>query len=399
MNENELRRALGEAIRDDDQARERSWRVVRAAYGEHVPRRRRRPWAALAVTTGMLAVGAVAATAAGAPDTDVGRWVRGVLGVSAEPARPALDRVPGGGRLLVSAGDSVWVVSSDGSKRRLGRYAGASWSPQGLFAVAWKAGRLTAVDPRGGVRWSLDRRERIAAARWGAVDGFRVAYLSGSTLRIVNGDGTGDRRYASADPAAAPAWRPDNTHVLAYVNRRGAVEVAAVDSRQRLWRSAALRDPAALLWAPGGGRLLAVTARRLVLFDGSGRVVASRPLPPGFVAEQAAWAPRGGRIALLRRNLAAGRSEVVLLDVSQDLRERVLLAGPGRFAAVAWSPSGRRLLLSWPDVDQWLFLDPRSRGRSIAVAGIAGQFAPGSDQPRFPHLTEWCCTSPARRGP
>ena len=109
-----------------------------------------------------------------------------------------LGRVPGGGRLLVQAGPSAWVVASDGAKRRLGAYSGTSWSPHGLFVVGWHGRELTALDPGGAVRWSLTARERIAAARWAPVDGFRIAYVAGSALRIVNGDGTGDHRYGPA---------------------------------------------------------------------------------------------------------------------------------------------------------------------------------------------------------
>ena len=152
--------------------------------------------------------------------------MRSLLGAGKRDARPALVGVPGGGRLLVTGGDGVWVVSADGSKRRLGAYDGASWSPRGLFVIAWRGRELTALDPGGRVRWSLPRSRPIASARWGPVDGFRVAYVAGDELRIVNGDGSADHRYGAVRRHVAPAWRPDDTHVLAYVDGRDRVSAS-----------------------------------------------------------------------------------------------------------------------------------------------------------------------------
>jgi hypothetical protein len=61
---------------------------------------------------------------------------------------------------------------------------------------------------------------------------------------------------------------------------------------------------------------------------------------------------------------------------------RVLFSGPGRFGHVAWSPFGRRLLVPWPDADQWLFL---GAARPSSVAHIAAQFGGRA----FPDTVEW----------
>lgn len=397
----ELRDALRATGGDDDEAaRARSWRVVRAAYAGRRPRPRRRPWWPAALAAALLAVGAGGAAAAGAPRTGVGHWVRSVLGVEAgvPHARPALVRIPGGGRLLVQAGGSTWIVGAGGDKRRLGAYAGATWSPHGLFVAAWRGGVLTAVDPRGRVRWSLARPAPVSAARWAPVDGFRVAYLSGGALRIVDGDGTGDRRYAAAR-SVAPAWRPDAAHVLAFVDATGRVTAAAVDAGRRLWRGPRVAHPLALAWSPGGDRLLVLTTRRLVLLDRGGRRVASRELPAGMRATSAAWAPDGRTIALVRHGATAPRSELVRLEATAGLREAVLLTGPGRFGPATWAPDGRRVLLPWGDADQWLFLRARGHGRPLAVGRIARQFSPGAARPVFPRSVAWCCRRAGQSGP
>jgi hypothetical protein len=388
-----LRRDLERAAREreDPAARERSLRIVRAAYQQLQPCPRRRPWRAFVATVLLAAVGAAGVAAASAPRSDVGRFVRGVLGVGEPHARAALVRVPGGGRLLVAAGDGAWVVASDGAKRRLGAYAGASWSPHGKFAVVWRGRELTAVDPVGRVRWSLPHEAAVADARWAPGDGFLIAYRAGAALRIVGGNGARDRGLAAARAGVAPAWRPDATHTLAYADARGRVTVVDADTGQRRWRGAPLAGVRELLWSPRGDRLLAVGAARLTLYGAGGARLASRALPAGTRAEHAAWAPRGSRVALVRTSGRRTRSELVLLDAADDLRARPLFARLGRFDAPAWSPGGRWLLLPWPDADQWLFLRPDGAPRRTAVANIARQFAPGAQRAAFPRTVQWCC--------
>jgi len=392
VNERELRRALRRlGGHPDPVARERAWRVVRAAHAEQAPERRPRRWARLATLAALLAVLA-GGTAAAAATTrgGIGRVVHDVLGIGAPHAHAALVHVPGGGRLLVQDGGTTWVVSGAGTRRRLGSYDGASWSPRGLFAVAWRGGTLTAVTPSGTLRWSLSRPAPIDVARWSPGDGFRIAYLSGGALRIVNGDGSGDRRYDAA-AGVTPAWRPGADHVLAYVDARRRVQVAAVDARRRLWRSGPLADPVALAWSAGGGRLLVLERERVVVFDAAGRRVASRALAG---AQAAAWSPRAPEVAVVRAGPAAGTSSLVLLDGAHGLRSRVLFSGPGAFGAPAWAPGGRALLLPWPDAGQWLFLRTSGSGRPTAVANIARQFSPGAATPRFPDAVAWCCGQP-----
>lgn len=400
MTERELRDALRDAAPADEDARRRAWQVVQAAYAEHEPRRRRRSRpriAALALAAALVPIGAAGAAAASAPDSAVGEWVRSVLGVGERDAQPALARVPGGRRLLVQSGDAPWVVSPDGAKRRLGFYTGAAWSPRGLFVIAWRGRELTALDPGSGeVRWSLSAPAPVALARWAPRDGFRIAYLAGAELRVVNGDGTAERRLAApARPDVAPAWQPTTLHVVAHVDARDRVEVVAVDPRKRLWRSAPVAGVAKLSWSPDGRSLLAATPRELVVFDEGGRRMYSRPMPAGSVLQEAEWAPRGTDVAIVRRLATADRSEVLLLDAARGLRGRVLFTGPGRFGAPAWSPGGERLLIAWPDADQWLFLRPRGGGRLTAVGNIAQQFMPGAASRPFPGSVQWCCTTPA----
>ncbi|MDQ3856878.1 MAG: hypothetical protein M3327_00270, partial [Actinomycetota bacterium] len=118
-------------------AEHRAWEVVRRAYAEReaVPRRRSpgRPLVALAAAL------VVVAAALTPPGRAVTSWVRDAIGpdrvAGRKNARSALASLPSRGRLLVVARGGVWVAGQDGSKRRLGAYDDASWSPRGLYVV------------------------------------------------------------------------------------------------------------------------------------------------------------------------------------------------------------------------------------------------------------------------
>lgn len=382
--EQRLREELRQAPIDDG-ARSRALGVVRAAYRDAPPPPRRRPSWAPAVAAIACVIAAAVALSVTEPGDAVARWVREVLGVGRENARPSLVRVPGGGRLLVTsqAGSGAWVVSADGSRRRLGDYAGASWSPHGRFVVAWRGGELLALEPNGRVRWSLSRHGRITAARWSRGLGYRIAYVSGRSLRVVAGDGSGDRRYAAA-AAVAPAWRPDGRHVLAYVDRRDQVRAVHVDTGRELWRSRPVGRATELAWSPDGRRLLVASSGGWRVLGAGGLVLeAGRASAIGDVA----WSPAGRGFALVRRGPDGG--EVQLVGASG--RARTLFSGPGRFGRVAFSPDGRRLLVPWPEADQWLFVSAAPGGRVGAVANLGRQFARGPRAGPFPDTVEWCC--------
>jgi hypothetical protein len=316
-----------------------------------------------------------------------------------EAARPAVSRLPAAGSLLVLSADGPWVVRRDGSKRLLGPYREATWSPFGRFVGVTRENALLAVEPGGRVHWSL-ARPRVARPRW-APSGFRVAYLSGRNVRVVAGDGTGDRLIGRG---VAAEWRPlsggvtavagqkvlAGANLLAVARADGRVELVDVDSRQALWSVRAVTGPVrALSWSADGRFLLAATTHGVSVLDGLGRV--TRRIPQrGAHLTDAVFGPAGERFAIVRRR--GGVGEVVLVDGG---RRRLRFTGSGRLGPVNWSPDGEWLLVPWPSADQFLFL-PASGGQPLRAApGVAREFDPRSAVPRgAPRPAGWCCATP-----
>ena len=221
-------------IPEEHEARERTWRVVESAFAEREPQPRRRSWKPIAAVA--LAV-AVVAGLLSPPGRAVLDEIRDVVGV--EKAEPALFSLPTSGQLLITSNTGTWVVDPDGSKRFLGDFRQAAWSPFGRFIVGARQNELVAMEPNGDVRWTLARPD-TRLPRWGGTrTDTRIAYLSGFELRVVGGDGKGDRMLDRPAMSAPSAWQPGPGHRLAYRRRDGTVRVVDVDTGRVLDRDAA----------------------------------------------------------------------------------------------------------------------------------------------------------------
>ena len=367
-------------------AEARAYRVVAQAFAERepVPQRRRHT---RRLVLG-IAVLALVAAALSPPGSAVLDRIRDVVGrervVGVEQSRPLLLRLPAPGRLLVNSPSGPWVVNRDGTKRLLGRYGEASWSPGGLYVVATRRRQLVALTPEGVVRWTIPQRAAVRAPRW-APSGFRIAYLAGPDLRVTVANGTGDRVLARRVARVTPAWRPGEEHVLAYARRNGVVRVVNTDSGRTLVRSGPGPVPVALGWTADG--TLVVLDRNAVRFlrpNGSPRRV---PLG-GRTGVALAAAPTGRTVAVVARDAAGRGSE--LLTVNGGVRR--VFAGAGGFTDVAWSPDSEWLLVGWRSADQWVFVRSDGVERLQAVSNIGNQFAGRAGAaPRFPSLGGWCC--------
>lgn len=405
------RDVLGEALRElplpaPDGAEERGLRVLNAAYEEREERspdgledRRPLPRLALALSLATL-LAVLLLSPAGAAVRD---WVDDVFTATPRP-QPALAEIPGGGRLLVQSAEGPWVVQADGSRRLLGDYEEATWSPHGLFVATAKGRTLSAVEPDGDPRWSITASREIGVPRW-SPSGERIAYRAGFGLRVIAGDGTEDRLLAGATAATSPAyvapsWSPGGDDALAYVTGGHLLRIVNSETGAELARAPALRRITWMEWGAGGRAILEASPEGVGLREvrirklapgpalGKGQML---PLPAGADLVDAVLAPQREAVALVltRPSPSGTRSSVVVFGPGRE-RPRRLLSVPGDLGEVAWSPDGRRLLIAWPDADQWLFL-PLGRGRGRAVSGISAAFAPGERVPSFPRLEGWCC--------
>jgi hypothetical protein len=363
-------------------ARRRTWDVVRRAYDERErvswPRRHARElaFAALAV--------AVVAAAVTPPGRSVVNSIRDAVGrekvVGVRNAQRDLVRLPAPGRLLVQTPRGAWVVQRDGSRRLLGRYRDASWSPHGKFVAGVLHGRtLVALEPNGTVRWEKPHRQRLALPRW-SYEGFRIAYFAGSSLRVIVGNGTGDRALAAALERVAPAWRP-GTHDLAYAGAGGAVVVEDADTRQILWRRGLPRSARQLIWSGDGSRLAVVGDGGVTVFDANG-VMLGAANPPGREVA-AAFRPGSHEIALAVRLVL---SSVLVADADRLFRgPKRVFEGAGRLASVNWSPNARWLVAGWPTADQLVFVRVGATPKLEAVSNVSRQFLSRT----FPGIAGW----------
>ncbi|HEV7399826.1 MAG TPA: hypothetical protein VGN84_06105 [Solirubrobacterales bacterium] len=399
MNEDRLRTLLREEpLPGAAEAERRGLAVVEGAYAERRPAGRPvLPRLAVALTAAAL-LAALLLSPAGAT---VRGWIGEVFTAGVRHAEPALTEVPGGGRLLVQSGRGPWVVRPDGSRRLLGPYGEAAWSPHGLFVAAASGRTLSAIEPGGTPHWSVSASAPVSDPRW-SPSGFRIAYRAGGTLRVVNADGTRNHVLGPAS-AVAPAWFPPGLHLLAYLDAAGKLRIVETDTARMLASAGASPGVTALSWAADGSALLEISPRGLWLrrlrldklatglrLGGARRI----PLAGDAIVRAASFSPRGRAIAVLlsRHNRVGGpRSEAILLDPAGGPPRRLFTVS-GRLDQLAWSPDGSRLLLAWPAADQWLFLPVGQANRLQAIGNIASIFSPGlRGQAPFPRIEGWCC--------
>jgi Tol biopolymer transport system component len=356
------------------EARQRTWDVVRGAFEERIPSPRSRDWRPIVA----IAVGvAILAAAFTSPGLAVWSSIR-----DAVRNQDHLLSLPAAGRVLVNSSSGAWIVQRDGSKRLLSDYRDAAWSPHGLYVAAARGNDLVALEPNGRVHWKLARARPIGAPQW-SYEGYRIAYLAGPALRVVNGDGTSDRLISPdvvGSGLAAFAWRPA-THELAYMDNPRELVLMDIDSKSVLWRRTTT-GVEQLLWSSDGQRLLAAGGSPTVL-DAAGRTVA-------VLSEQsvlpAAFAPNSRALAVVTS--MKGQSTVSVYSGRLYAHRRVVFSGAGVFAGLAWSPDRRWLLVDWRTADQWLFI--RSAAvRRIAVRNIGNTFDSGPEH--YASLAGWCC--------
>jgi hypothetical protein len=361
-------------IPGEHEARGRAWAIVSSAYAGRGPSPSRSPLPRVAAVA--VALAALLAVALTPPGRAVLDEIRGVVGV--ERAQPALFSLPAPGSVLVTSDAGLWVVHENGSKRLLGRYREGGWSPLGRFVVAARRNELAALEPDGDVRWTLSRPGVRSPAWTGTETDTRIAYLDDTGIRVVAGDGTGDRLLVPG--ARGPiAWRPGAGFVLAHLGQNGRTVIRDVESGRVPARSARGAAPTRLVWSDDGERLLVIAPYSVRLLDRRGGLLAEEEPSDGTRVLTDAFRP-GTRDVVEIRLAGTGSNVFRWAD------GRSLFRGTGSFRDLVWSPDGRWLLVTWPTADQWVFV--RADGKRItAVADVSAQFRSRS----FPRIEGWCC--------
>lgn len=342
-------------------AEERAHRVAMAAFASHRPTPRRRnywrPAIAIAAVAG--AVGVLASP----PGRSVIHAIREAVGV--KNAQKELFSLPAPGRLLVNSTRGAWVVEQNGSKRLLGPYREASWSPFGRFVVALKGSELVTMEPNGHVHWTLARPGLQLPAWGGQHDNTRIAYLSRHNLHVVAGDSTGDSmRCADNVAPVAPVWQPGSLSVLAFA-ASDRVLVYDITTCRRLFVHQT-PTPRKLQWSSDGTLLLVVSGIGADVYDLHGHVVAE------VGADDATFIGRTNRIVELKAGNVLGLGFGTAFH-AVGLRQ------------IVSSPDGRWLLLTWPAANQWVFVRVQAPHTIRAYSGIKQQFGTG----KFPVVAGW----------
>ena len=348
---------------DEAEAEDRAWRVLQAAFEEQRPAARRRSPRRLLL-----------AGAAAVRDGCVGgrRWGSG-RSARRRRAGAALAAQAAAAARARQAARSVRAGTMGGAPRRLEAAVGAL-RRRGVVAPRAVRGRLAgtetvALEPGGKVRWTVVTLGP-ADARW-SPSGFRIAYRSGATMRVVAGDAPVIASSSIPSRRSHPHGRPGSGHVVAAADRGGRVLAVDVDPPGAL-RSEPGERARAIEWSADGRRIVVLSAGAVRVLDERGRTLATRSR-----ASAAAFAPRGRRLALVRG------SEVLI-------GTQTVFAGGGVPGDLAWSPDGRwlpRCATRREPVD----LRPTGTGRQLAIsAAVAQQFDPGATgSGRSPRVSGW----------
>ena len=239
---------------------------------------------------------------------------------------------PDGSRILFTSEFDLYVMNSDGTGRTLlvegDGFAGYRWSPDGSM-IAFAAVTVVGADVFEDL-WVMNAdgsnpRELAANASgptW-SPEGSRLAYFSSNLLdphiRVINVDGTGDRRLTT-EPLAAfqPAWSPDGSRLAIVTLGEKDLLLISPDGTGLVNLTPAGMDDDAPTWSPDGSRIAFNTGPEnqplesdiaTINPDGSSRVVLTSN--PGFDLSPS-WSPDGSRIVF--ESSAAGNSEIFVMN-------------------------------------------------------------------------------------
>ena len=267
---------------------------------------------------------------------------------------------------LVDAGRLASGCSGATARRR-GRRTGC-------FVAATRANELVALDPKGGVRWTLARPDVALPGLGGHAHRHADRLLRRDGLHIVAGDGTGDRllgrRAASCRPPGGPGPAACSPTSDGPTCRAQDTDTGAV-----LWRR---RGPAGrqLAWSADGRTLLVFSPHRTRAYEGA-KVVAADDPSDATADRDAAFVGRTPEVAAIR--VAGDGSNVFSLSSG-----RTFFRGTGVFAA-ARVVAGRALAARDVADGEPVGLRPYEAAEARRRLAYTQQFGRGA------RVEGWCC--------
>ncbi len=149
--------------------------------------------------------------------------------------QPALTSLPAPGPLLVNSKTGPWIVQRRRLEAAAGGLVGGRLVPERGVRGRDAPARAGGPRPR---RWRSGGRSRepasFAGARWSSEVNprdTRIAYLNRRSLRIVGGNGKGDKELRKVVGVTAPAWRPE-AFELAFSTVDGRIELVDAETGQ-----------------------------------------------------------------------------------------------------------------------------------------------------------------------
>jgi hypothetical protein len=325
----------------------------RAALAALSPPARRSPFATrtLAVTAALVIT--MAGVALAARSDSLPELRRIVAPTTPEHSRPVgipRERLPTGAHAFTVLADGrVWILTPGGGRPHRVRLTAAATSPDALYVVGQRAGRLEAVSVADRhVAWSRTLSGRLFGAAWSPYP-IRIAYVAGipghERLHLIWGNGVRDDPIGRAAPIV-PAWRSDSL-AYAYVTPNGGVAMRTVGTA----RSVAINSHTAcgngqhiteLTFAPHSGTLLEVTDGPDLILADTGRPGHARCINIAAAAGQAAW--------LSRDSFVYSHPQTDLLTRIRLRHRRAIATGsvstPGPIAGFTVAPQRRRLAVA-----------------------------------------------------
>jgi hypothetical protein len=250
----------------------------------------------------------------------------------------------------------AYTVTARGRVRALGPASGGDLSPHGTNAVLASGNALVAVHVADGqVRWRHPAPAPVSLPRWSVERTVppccRVAYLAGSALYVVGGDGKGARKLAAKALAVAPAWRPRGTHHELAFAVPGGVRIVSADGGGAVVRLKTPTPAIALSWRADGRSLAIFDASGVTLYDPASRALQRVGVRAGSVLD-GGYAHAGNRLVVLRRD-ANGRTSLLVRGASGPFRavRHLLLTAVGDLRL---SPDGQHALIASRESDEWV---------------------------------------------